>query len=273
MKKLFLLLLLLPLTANAQTSTPSKVSLPVPFYWEIPDGVWVRPWNGACEESAISAAEGYYLGRPKQIVSKADEKRQMLPLFPIEDKLFGYDSDTDAAENLKLINDYTSFDAILKTNPTLDEIKAELAAGHPVISMHYGYALKNPRHRFRAGASSYHVMTITGYDDSTGEFLVNDPELPDGIDFRYKYDIILTTLHDFNHTTKHADGPAVVLFTRPKQIVKAVGGSRIYLIRDNKKYYIASPAVFKNHRWSWSLVKTVDKGTLDGMQNGSAIAS
>lgn len=250
---------------------PKKITLPVPFYWEIPDGIWVPPWSGACEEASIVAVEGYYLKQPKKIVGKADAKATMSPLFKIEDRIFGYTSDTSGAEIVKLINDYTSFDATLKENPTLDEIKAELAAGRPVITLHLGYDLNNPRHRFRRGGSSYHVMTITGYDDAKGEFLVNDSELPDGIDFRYKYGTILSTLHDFSHLTRKADGPARVVFTASKTIVKAFGSNRVYLIRDNKKYYISNPTVFTNHRWKWSLVKALDKEILDQMAGGETI--
>jgi hypothetical protein len=260
---------IIPGIANA--ATPEKISLPVPFLWEIPDGVWVPPWSGACEEASILAVEGYYLNKPKQIIKRVDAKNLMSPMFTIENKIFGYNSDTTAEENVKLINDYTSFDAVIKENPTLEEIKNELRAGRPVISLHYGYDLNNPKHRFRRGGSSYHVMAIVGFDDVKGEFLVNDSELSDGIDFRYKYATIMNTLHDFNHKTKHADGPPRVLFTMKKTIVKAVGSNRIFLIRDNKKHYISNPAVFKNHRFSWSLVKTIEKSNLDKYEIGESI--
>lgn len=269
MKKVIILgifFLFLPAFVKAEIS--QKVSLPVPFYWEIPDGIWVPPWSGACEEASIVAVEGYYLKKSMRIVPRVEAKKTMLPLFDIENKIFGYNSDTSGSEIVRLINDYTSFDARLKDNPTLEEIKAELAAGRPVISLHYGYDLNNPRHRFRRGGSSYHVMAITGYDDAKGEFLVNDSELPDGIDFRYKYGTILSTLHDFNHQTKKADGPARVVFTSPKQIVKTAKSNRIYLVRDNIKYYITSPTVFTNHRWKWSLVKLIDQETLDQFTAG-----
>ncbi len=275
MKKIIaigLFFLFSPLSALAEaTSLPVKISLPVPFYWEIPDGVWVPPWSGACEEASVVAVESYYLKQPKKIVKKIEAKAVMSPLFKIEDRIFGYNSDTSGSEIVRLINDYTSFDATLRDNPTLEEIKAELAAGRPVISLHYGYDLNNPRHRFRRGGSSYHVMAIVGYDDSRGEFVVNDSELPDGIDFRYKYGIILSTLHDFNHQTKKADGPARVIFTAPKMLAKATGSNRIYLVRDNKKYYISNPLVFTNHRWKWSLVKSIDKAKLDAIETGKSI--
>lgn len=253
------------------STTPSKVSLPVPFLWEIPDGVWVPPWSGACEESSVLMVEQFYLGRKNRSYGRTEAKDLIWPLFGIEDRLFGGNLDTNSTRTLKLINDYTAFDAKIKLRPTLDDIKTELAAGRPVISLHYGRDLKNPHHRWRQGGSSYHMMAIVGYDEKTEEFIVNDPELKDGIDLRYKYDIILSSLRDFNHTTKKADGTPVVLFTKPKEIVKARGGSRIFLVRDGVKHYISNPAVFKNHRWSWSLVKEVDPKYLKNLPSGPAI--
>jgi hypothetical protein len=115
-------------------------------------------------------------------------------------------------------------------------------------------------------------MSVVGFDEEKGEFLVNDSEMNDGIDFHYKYATIMDTLHDFDKKTKRAEGPARVVFTRPKMIVKATGSNRIYLVRDEKKYYIANPSVFKNHRWSWGLVKTIDKATLDSYESGQQIS-
>lgn len=204
-----------PAPIKTPPPTSQVVNLAVPQIWEIPDGVWVKPWNGACEESSITMVDAFYNHTYTGIIPTSTAKKLMAPLFPIEDKMFGSNSDTDAARTAKLINTSLSYTAAIKQNPTLAQIKQELQNGYPVISMHYGYDLDNPRHRFRQGGSSYHVMVITGYDDNKKIFYVNDPELPDGLDFSYKYDTILTTLHDFNYTDKKADGPPVVLFTRP----------------------------------------------------------
>lgn len=252
-------------------ATVTPVILPVPQVWEIPDGVWRAPWSGACEEASVTMAEQFYLHPGKRIVPRAEEKKLMAPLFPIEDKLFGSNSDTNSTRTLKLINNFTSFDADIKLNPTVEDIKNELKAGRPVISLHYGYDLKNPRHRFRHGGSSYHVMVLTGFDDQKKIFFANDPELKDGIDFPYNYAIIMASLHDFNHVTKKADGTAVALFTRPKMLVKTVGSNRIFLVRGVEKQYITSPTVFKTHRLSWGLIKTIPAEEMAKFSEGPAI--
>lgn len=258
--------------ASPPVAAAEIINLPVPHLWEIPDGVWTPPWSGACEEASLIMVEQYYLGTKSLAFDPATAKKLISPLFPIETRLFGSNLDTDSARTIKLINDYTSFDAELKNNPTAEEIKNELRAGRPVISLHRGYDLRNPLHRFRRGGSSYHMMAINGFDEDKKEFLVNDPELKNGLDFRYNYDIILASLHDFNHTAKKASGPPVALFTKPKTIVKTAASGRIYLVRDNARYHLASPAVFANHRWSWSLVKTADAEWLASLSQGKTIA-
>lgn len=254
------------------TSTKSIVDLPVPHIWEIPDGVWVNPWSNACEESAIVMVEEYYLNRGEVIMPKQEVKTKLPPLFAWENKVFGSNADTDSKRTNRIINEYSSYEGIIKENPTLEEIKAELAAGHPIISFHYGYDLKNPHHRFRRGGSSYHVIVLTGYDDVKQEFMVNDSELSDALDYRYPYAIIMDSLHDFDHSRGKADGTPVVIFSRPKQIVKAQGKGAIYLIRDNKKHYISHPRVFANNRWPWSVVQTVDADWLNNLPNGATIS-
>lgn len=277
-KLLSLFILLTPLTAVHATTKATAlqsegvINLPVPHIWEIPDGVWVRPWNNACEEASLMMVEEFYLGRKEENVSGKEIKAKLTPLFAWQDRVFGSNADSDSKRTARIINEYSSFEAIIKQNPTLEEIKAELDAGHPVISFHYAKGM-NPDHRFRAGGSYYHVMVITGYDDATQEFMLNDSEFQNGLDYRYGYATIMDTLHDFDHTRRKADGPPVVIFTRAKQLVKAAGKSAVYLVRDNKKQYISHPRVFKNRRWSWNAIITVEADRLSGLEKGPTISN
>lgn len=270
MKKILLLLataFLIPLPVFAK----ADVYLSVPFTSEIPNGAWVGPWKNGCEEASIVMVEKYYLGQKK--LTKTEAKNTMQKLFNWEDKNYGFNADTDAEQTAGIINDYSSFEASIKRNPTLDDIKKELDEGRPVITFHYGFGLNNPLIPFLRSGSSYHVMVVVGYDDSAQEFIMNDVgNHKSGLDYRYKYATILNTLHDFNYTDKKADGTPTALFTAPKNIVKVAGGARIYLVRDGKKYYIANPKVFKNHRWSWNVVKPISKEELDKLPNNLTIS-
>jgi len=250
----------------------NSVKLKVPYTSEIPNGSWVKPWNNACEEASIVMAKGYYFGY--KTITKKIAAADMFPLFKIEDKIFGRNDDTDAAQTAKLINDYTDVVAKIKQNPTVEEIKNELDAGRPVIPMLYMKNIVNKNHRFRAGGSYYHVFIIIGYDDNTKEFITNDNGDPiTGAGLRYKYDEIMKNLHDFNHKTKRADGPARVLFTDSKVLFKVKNDPKVYLIRHDTKHHIVSSDVFKKNGWKWKKIHVVDQKRLDSFKTGDPISS
>ncbi len=264
---IIILLAFFILSLPAPASAQSSVNLAVPFSPQVPDNQWIKPWNNACEEVSVVMVREYYAGKDK--ITKDDAKKSMNSLFKIEDKIFGSNADTDAYRTNKLINEYTDFGAKIVDNPTLEQIKDELKAGRPVITFHHGKDLPNNNHRWRAGGSYYHVMVLTGFDDEKQEFFVNDGgDYYTGLDYRYTYDIILNTLHDFNHKT---DGPARVLFTWSKNLAKTNDNHPVYLISHDIKQYIAHPNLFKKYGWKWNKIKIVTQDWLDSLQTGPAI--
>lgn len=258
-------------TSTTAITPPKSISLAVPHIWEIPDGKWVPPWSGACEEASVIMVERFYLHDKTIALSPAQTKQIVGPLFPWENKTFGSNIDTDATRTARMVNDYTSAEATIVWEPTLDAIKDELRAGRPVISMHYGYDMKNPRHRFRQGSSSYHVVVLAGFDDAKQEFLVNDSELKDGRHNRYAYTTIMNSLHDFDHKTKKANGKPVVLFTTPKRLVKTASDPKVYLVRGNKRYHIASMDVLKARRIALTNLEHVTDEYLATLTEGTPI--
>ena len=57
-------------------------------------------------------------------------------------------------------------------------------------------------------------MVITGYDDETNEFIVNDPASENGKGLRFDYDIFMKAIHDLNEGNYTA-GKKALLFTDP----------------------------------------------------------
>lgn len=265
---LLLLALLLATPVHAASTT-----LTVPFTSEIPDGEWKAPWNNACEEAAVTMADQYYRG--VKTLTKAQSKKLMLPLFGIEDRLFGYHADTDATETAKIINEYTGFSARIVENPTLEAITAELAAGRPVLTFHHAKSLiaENNRLRFRRDGSYYHVILLVGFDDAKKQFIVHDTGDHAGSYIRYSYGAVMGSLHDFVHATKTANGPARALFTSKKQLVRATGSHRVYLVANGVKRYITHPRVFASRSWSWAWVQPVEKSFVDQLPTGEDISS
>ncbi len=80
------------------------------------------------------------------------------------------------------------------TNPTIDQIKAELAAGHPVIVPAAGQQLGNPY--FTAPGPVYHMLLIRGY--TADGFITNDPGTRRGEGFVYAFDDLMSAMHDWN---------------------------------------------------------------------------
>lgn len=276
MTKFFLLLFTFVslLFTNSEVLAAEKpgVLLKVPYTSEIPNGSWTKPWNNACEEASIVMVKGYYFGY--EATTKKIAMADMSPLFKIEDKIFGSNADTDAARTAKLINEYTDFSAKVKTKPTLEEIKNELNEGRPIIAMLNMKNIINKYHRFRAGGSYYHVFVIIGYDDNTQEFITNDNgNATTGAGYRFKYDDIMKNLHDFNHTTKRADGPPRVLFTDSRVLFKAKGNPMVYLIKHDIKYHITSSNVFKAKGYKWNKIRIVEQKRLDNLKTGDPISA
>lgn len=191
---------------------PAQVSLEVPYVSEAPDSNWTGPWKNGCEEAAIVMVERFY--KQQKEVGVADARAALLHLFNFQDQRWGSNANSDAARTADIANSLRLFRAHVVTSPTLEDIKKELVAGRPVITMHRGFDLGNKNIPFLATGSSYHTLVVTGYDDAAQEFITHDDgDMKAGRGRRYAYSVLMNSLHDYNYISKLADGPARVLFT------------------------------------------------------------
>lgn len=195
--------------------TSQTFSLNIPYISESPDGDWSGPWKNACEEASIAMVEFFYQGKTSATIEEA--KNFMQRLFDLQDERWGSNANSDAARTVEIINDYTSFSASVKENPTIEDIKNEVSAGRPVITLHYGKDLRNPNIPFLRTGSYYHMMVVTGFDDFAEQFIVNDDgDTRTGENHRYGYDLFMNSIHDYIYSTKKTDGPPRVIFTSQK---------------------------------------------------------
>lgn len=203
---------------RSDNNLETLVNLPVPYLSQMPDGLFVLPWSKACEEASITMIAEFYAKNKVKSLPIAMGKESMTKLMNWEDEEFGYNDDTDASSTARIINEASSFAAVVKRNPTLEEIKDEVRNNRPVISFHYGPGLKNPYLYFKADGANYHVIILKGFDDEKQEFIAHDAGTYQysGADYRYSYDMIMNSLHDYDLAIKKAkDGIPTVLFTRP----------------------------------------------------------
>ena len=249
----------------------SKVLLTVPYINESPDNIWTGPWKNACEEASMTMVDKYYYGLSS--VSIAVAKKEMSMFFDVQNKIWGGNVNSDAARTTQMINDYTIYNATIIQKPTIEQIKKELQTRRPVIVPLYGFDLHNPNIPFVPAprGTSYHMLVIIGYDDTTKEFITNDPgDIKDGASYRYGYDLLMNAIHDYSYVTRHADGPARAIFTYPK-LVKLADSPKVYYLHAQIKQYIPNETVFKAKGWSWNAVSVVTPEWLDTFKTGADI--
>jgi hypothetical protein len=184
----------------------------VPFTLESPEGSWKGPWINGCEEASFTMVEKFYAGQ--STMTNAEAEAFMKTLFAYQNKKYGSNANSDAARSVDIINNNTSYKAVIKEDPTIEEIKEELRNGRPVISLHYGFALNNKNIPFLATGSAYHMMVIKGYDDDRGGFITHDDgDEKTGEDHLYEYGLFMNSIHDYIYATQKTNGPARVIFT------------------------------------------------------------
>ncbi len=247
----------------------TKITLDVPYINESPDGSWTGPWKNACEEASIAMIDNFYLGQKDVSVKKAMDFMSML--FAEENDIWGSNADADTFRTAKLVNDYTHYNATIKDNPTIEDIKTELQQKRPVIIPVYGKTLNNPNTPFLATGSYYHMFIIIGYDDETQEFIAHDTgDTKTGSDHRYKYETIMNSLHDFNFTNHQADGPARAIFTYPK-LAKLIASPKVYYLKDNTKQWIVDENSFNTFGFNWDAINIVQPEWLENFKTGNDI--
>ena len=121
---------------------PKSVNLHVPFYMQAPDNKRVLPWTEACSEANIVLAAYYIQDKP---LTKEEFKQQILIITKVQKKLFGTYIETPIEELKKTYDRFYPNIGHTKIieNPTIEDIKKELAQGNIVISPSAGKKLNN----------------------------------------------------------------------------------------------------------------------------------
>lgn len=183
--------------------------IPVPFTSQAPFSDWREPWHNACEETSIVMVDAFYANTT--VFTKVQAKKEILALFKTKNRYIGHSFDESTKTMQRLINEFLPWEATIVSNPSLEAIKAELDAQRPVIIPVLADLLNNPHF---LGTFPYHVLVISGYDDTTEEFITQEPGTRHGENYRYSYTTLLTAMRDFDPIDM-ARAPQRILFTSP----------------------------------------------------------
>lgn len=180
---------------------PDTVSIPgVPFTVQAPYGEWSNPiFQDACEEASVVMASAWVGGTK---LSRELAKKDIETLAAVQKKKFGHSVDTSIEDTMWLFQEFSAQGNVtMERKVTIERMKAVLAAGNIVIVPTDGRALKNPN--FTAPGPLRHMLVVIGYDDTTEEFIVNDPGTRKGERYRYVQAVLFDAILDYP-TGKHA---------------------------------------------------------------------
>lgn len=176
-----------------QNESKESVFLSVPFTSQAPFGLWAPPFNEACEETNLIMAMRWARG---QALTLDEAAREIVALAVFENKIFGFNEDTNIEQTAQLLRDYYRYENFeVKKNASLEDIKKELSAGNLVILPVAGKLLNNPH--FTPPGPDYHMLLIRGYDDNTRTFIANDPGTKFGDGYSYNFLTIDQAWHDW----------------------------------------------------------------------------
>lgn len=181
-------------TQNGTTtkSLPAGMNLSIPFVSQAPFSDWNLPYQEACEEASVIMVH-YYL-QNKELTPEIMD-REILKLVEWENEKFGDYKHTSVAQTVQILNEYLGYTNIkVLTDFSLDDLKAEIAKGHPVIVPAAGRQLGNPY--FQNPGPIYHMLVMKGY--TKDNIITNDPGTRRGRDFTYRPDVFLAAIHDWH---------------------------------------------------------------------------
>ena len=175
---------------------PKSILNSAPFVPQAPFANWDELHEEACEEAAVATAHFYRIG--KKELSADEAERELLGLIHYEEEHFGAAKDINADEMVRLATGYyqdSTSSYRIEDKYSLTDLKRYLALGNVIIVPAAGRVLDNPN--FKQPGPLYHALVLIGYDDNKQQFITNDPGTRKGAGFRYSYDNLLDSIHDF----------------------------------------------------------------------------
>jgi hypothetical protein len=185
------------------------VHLNVPFVSQAPYRVWHMPYKEFCEEASVLSLHYWKQGIATPPADQLDAELKELRVW--EEEHLGKWEDTNADETAQMLHERFDYPARVERNMTMDDMKAELDAGRPFIVPARGQELDSPY--YTPPGPLYHMIVVIGYDDQSGEWIVNDPGTNTlGAGQRYAYDDLYDAIGDWSHDDQAPTGGKVMIF-------------------------------------------------------------
>lgn len=200
--------------AQDDKALPASINLAVPFTPQAPRANWDEFHEEACEEASLLMVHRFFEGDSGTKRLDPDfVEEQLAKMAAFEDGLFGYNADTTVAQVAALAEQMFGYERVeVLENPTREDLKKHLAAGHPIIIPAAGMELGNPY--FTPPGPEYHMLVLRGYT-ADDKFIANDPGTRRGEEFLYPQDTVMAAMKDWNVKDQLANGPRRALVIMP----------------------------------------------------------
>lgn len=188
---------------------PAKV-LNVPYTVQAP----LTNWNiheESCEEAALLMYH-YFLENQltfagKSVITPTLANEEEVKMKDWEVKNYGSEPDLTIEKWGKFAKDYYGYNFQTFQNISADDIKKEIAKGHPILVPVITHALSNPHY---GRLPSYHVLLIKGY--KSDGVIANDSGVKEGENYFYSWDILFKAIDA--QTTKMNQGRVMAVLTK-----------------------------------------------------------
>ncbi|MFA6602479.1 MAG: C39 family peptidase [Candidatus Shapirobacteria bacterium] len=182
----------LPSIIPTVSALPSSHLIDTFFVPQAPQKNWDQPWQDACEEAALLTVHYYYQSQNPSIDQMVVDYQN---IFDFETRQ-GWGHDVNLSQ-LSSVADSLGYQSSIIANPTIDQIKSYISQNIPIIVPANGKTLYRENKHFKSGGPWYHQIVILGYDDNSQQFTVHDVGTQFGAYFKYSYDLLLDSIHDW----------------------------------------------------------------------------
>ena len=183
------------------TGLPDKHLIKTTFVPQSPEQNWDQPWQDACEEAALLTVNYFYNNQNPDLNTI---KNDILKMIDFENSQ-NFTHDMNINQMTLVSQKYLGFDTKIIENPTIDNIKKYISQDIPVIVPANGKTLYLENKHFTNGGPYYHNLTILGYDDNKNQFIVHDVGTKSGAYFKYSYQLLIESIHDFPSSKNKED--------------------------------------------------------------------
>jgi hypothetical protein len=192
--------------AIVESEIPHAINLAVPFISQAPLGIWDEFTEETCEEASFFMVREYYAGVREGSIEPATADADFRAMALLQESM-GFDVSISTSQFLSFVEAYGNTVGRVVEDPSTEDLRRLLAAGHPVIIPAFGRKLGNPF--FTGEGPLYHMLVLRGYTPTT--FIVNDPGTRHGENYQYATDVLMNSIGDWDGDSPDGGKRVIVL--------------------------------------------------------------